>query len=285
MANETTSSTLSELFTNITQEAIFTFQETSVMRPLVTTYPISGSGKTIEVPVYPTISASAVNEASDLSNTAVNPTSATITASEVGVMTTLTDLARDSASRNVGADIGKLFGEAIAKKVDTDLTALLDDFASANDQGGAGTELTADLLFKAQAILRSANVPAPYYAVFHPKATFNLKKTLTQPAYTTSSSGYAISDIGNEALRNGYIGRIAGIDIFENANISIDAYDDSFGGVFHPQSIGLALKEDFKVETQRDASLRATEIVASITVGSGVLKDTYGVTVKVDTAL
>ena len=285
MANETTSSTLSELFTNITQEAIFTFQETSVMRPLVTTYPISGSGKTIEVPVYPTISASAVNEASDLSNTAVNPTSATITASEIGVMTTLTDLARDSASRNVGADIGKLFGEAIAKKVDTDLAGLLDDFASANDQGGAGTELTADLLFKAQAILRSANVPAPYYAVFHPKATFNLKKTLTQPAYTTSSSGYAISDIGNEALRNGYIGRIAGIDIFENANIAIDAYDDSFGGVFHPQSIGLALKEDFKVETQRDASLRATEIVASITVGSGVLKDTYGVTVKVDTAL
>ena len=41
MANETTSSTLSELFTNITQEAIFTFQETSVMRPLVTTYPLS----------------------------------------------------------------------------------------------------------------------------------------------------------------------------------------------------------------------------------------------------
>ena len=285
MANETTSSTLSELFTNITQEAIFTFQETSVMRPLVTTYPISGSGKTIEVPVYPTISASAVNEASDLSNTAVNPTSVTVTASEIGVMTTLTDLARDSASRNVGADIGKLFGEAIAKKVDTDLAGLLDDFASANDQGGAGTELTADLLFKAQAILRSANVPAPYYAVFHPKSTFNLKKTLTQPAYTTSSSGYAISDIGNEALRNGYIGRLAGIDIFENANISIDAYDDSFGAVFHPMSIGLALKEDFKVETQRDASLRATEIVASITVGSGILKDTYGVTVKTDTAL
>ena len=285
MANETTSSTLSELFTNITQEAIFTFQETSVMRPLVTTYPITSSGKTVEVPVYPSISASGVNEATDLSNTAVNPTSATITASEVGVMTTLTDLARDSASRNVGADIGKLFGEAIAKKVDTDLAGLLDDFASANDQGGAGTELTADLLFKAQAILRSANVPAPYYAVFHPKATFNLKKTLTQPAYTTTSSGYAISEIGNEALRNGYIGRIAGIDIFENANISIDAYDDSFGGVFHPQSLGLALKEDFKVETQRDASLRATEIVSSITYGVGVLKDTYGVTVKTDTAL
>ena len=281
MANETTSSTLSELYTNITQEAIFTFQETSVMRPLVTLYPLMGSGKTAEVPVYPAISAAAVNEATDLSNTAVNPTSATITASEVGVMTTLTDLGANSASRNVGADIGKLFGEAIAKKVDTDLVGLFSSFTT-NTAGAAGTELTADLLFKAQAQLRTLSVPAPYYAVFHPKALFNLKKTLTQAGYGTSS--YAMSEIGNEALRNGYIGRIAGIDVFENANLSIDASDDSVGGVFHPASIGLAMKEDFKVETQRDASLRATEIVASIVYGKAVVKESFGVAVTTDAA-
>ena len=281
MANETTSSTLSELYTNITQEAIFTFQETSVMRPLVTLYPLMGSGKVAEVPVYPAISAAAVNEATDLSNTAVNPTSATITASEIGIMTTLTDLGANSASRNVGADIGKLFGEAIAKKVDTDLVGLFSSFTT-NTAGAAGTELTADLLFKAQAQLRTLSVPAPYYAVFHPKALFNLKKTLTQAGYGTSA--YAISEIGNEALRNGYIGRIAGIDVFENANLSIDASDDSVGGVFHPASIGLAMKEDFKVETQRDASLRATEIVASIVYGKAVVKESFGVAVTTDAA-
>ena len=281
MANETTSSTLSELFTNITQEAIFTFQETSVMRPLVTLYPLTGSGKTAEVPIYPAISASAVNEATDLSNSAVNPTSATITASEVGVMTTLTDLGASSASRNVGADIGKLFGEAIAKKVDTDLVGLFSSFTT-NTAGSAGTELTADLLFKAQAQLRTLSVPAPYYGVFHPKAVFNLKKTLTQAGYGTSA--YALSEIGNEALRNGYIGRIAGIDVFENANLTIDASDDSVGGVFHPASIGLAMKEEFKVETQRDASLRATEIVAYIVYGKGVTKESFGVAVTTDAA-
>ena len=281
MANETTSSTLSELFENITQEAIFTFQETSVMRPLVTLYPIVGSGKTVEIPVYPAITASAVNEATDLTNTAVNPTSETITASEVGVMTTLTDLARDSASRNVGADIGKLFGEAIAKKVDTDLATLLDSFTTTLDSAG-GVELTADKLFQAQAILRSLNVPAPYYGVFSPKAVFNLKKTLTSAGYNTNAN--AISDIGNEALTNGYVGRVAGIDIFENANIAINANDDSAGGVFHPMALGLALKEDFKVETQRDASLRGTEIVASICYGTGVIKNNYGVRVISDSA-
>ena len=281
MANETTSSTLSELYTNITQEAIFTFQETSVMRPLVTLYPLMGSGKVAEVPVYPAISAAAVNEATDLSNTAVNPTSATITASEIGVMTTLTDLGASSASRNVGADLGKLFGEAIAKKVDTDLCALFSSFTT-NTGGAAGTELTADLLFKAQAQLRTLSVPAPYYGVFHPKALFNLKKTLTQAGY--SGTATAISEIGNEALRNGYIGRIAGIDVFENANLSIDGSDDSIGGVFHPASIGLAMKEDFKVETQRDASLRATEIVASIVYGKAVVKESFGAAITTDAA-
>jgi hypothetical protein len=195
-------------------------------------------------------------------------------------MTTLTDLARDSASRNVASDIGKLFGEAIAKKVDSDLSGLFSSFSS--NIGSAGTELTADLLFKAQATLRALNVPAPYYGVFNPKAVFNLKKTLTQAGYNTSS--HAISEIGNEALRNGYVGRVAGIDIFENANIGIDQYDDSIGGVFHPISLGLAMKADFKIETQRDASLRGTEIVATVTYGSGVVKSDYGVAITTDSA-
>ena len=106
MADETTSSTISELYTEIVAEALFVANEQSVMRNLVRNYTIAGGGKSVEVPIYGVVSASAVSEASDLSNTAVNPTSKTITASEVGIMTTLTDLARNSASRNVGADIG-----------------------------------------------------------------------------------------------------------------------------------------------------------------------------------
>jgi hypothetical protein len=283
MANEATTTTLSELYTEIIQEAIFTFQETSVMRPLVTTYGITGQGKQIAVPIYPVVSASAVAEATDLSNTAVNPTESTITASEVGVMTTLTDLGRDSASRDVASDIGKVFGEALAKKVDSDLVALFASFAGANDLGAAGTELTADLLLKAEATLRALNVPRPYYGVFNPKAMFNLKKTLTSAGYTTNANALGMK--GDEILRTGYCGTVFGIDLFENANITIDGYDDSVGGVFHPASLGLAMKADLKLETQRDASLRATEIVGTMTYGSGVIKDDYGCQVTVDSAL
>ncbi len=283
MANETTNTTLDDLFENITAEAIFTFQDTGVVRNLVTMYPITGSGKVVDIPIYPTVSAAAVNEATDLTNTAVSTSNATITVGEKGIMATLTDMARNTASRNVGADLGRLFGEAIAKKVDTDLVALFSDFLTGNDLGSAGTELTADLLFKAQAILRSGGVPAPYSAVFHPKALFNLKKTLTQAGYAGTAT--AISDLGNDVLRNGYIGTVAGIDVYEDANFTIDASDDINGGVFHSSSIGLAMKQEFKIEAQRDASLRADELVATVVYGVGIAKDANGCTVVVDSAL
>ena len=51
MANESTSSTLSELYTEIVAEALFVASERSVMRPLVKNYAISGGGKSVEVPI------------------------------------------------------------------------------------------------------------------------------------------------------------------------------------------------------------------------------------------
>ena len=151
MANETTSTTISELYTEIVAEALFTASEQSIMKGLVRNYTIAGGGKSVEVPIYPTVSAAAVSEASDLSNTAINPSSVTITASEVGIMTTLTDLARNSASRNVAQDIGRVFGEAIARKIDLDLTALFDGFGTS--VGGSDAALSADTVAQAHANL------------------------------------------------------------------------------------------------------------------------------------
>ena len=271
MANETTTTTTSELFTEIVAEALFVANEQSVMRNLVRNYTIAGGGKSVEVPIYGTVSASAVSEASDLSNTAVNPTSATITASEVGIMTTLTDLARNSASRNVAQDIGKLFGEAIAKKMDQDLTALFDGFSTSI--GGGGTELTVDNIFKAVATLRQANVPMPYYGVFNPKVIYNVKKSLTN-TFVNPNAG----DLQNEAMRTGFIGTIAGVQIFESSNVDgTTDTDNCKGGIFSQDALGLAMMQDIKIETQRDASLRAEEIVATAVYGVGELHDSYGI--------
>jgi len=271
MANETTSSTLSELYTEIVAEALFVASERSVMRPLVKNYAISGGGKSVEVPIYSAVSAAAVSEASDLSNTAINPTSVTISASENGIMTTLTDLARNAAPRNVAADIGKLFGEAIAKKIDTDLTALFDGFSSV--VGSAGAEVTVAKIFEAVATLRQAAVPMPLAGVLNPKVAYNVKKNLTNTFVNPNPN-----DLTNEALRTGYVGNIAGVQMFETSNVDgTSDTDNCKGGIFHKDALGLAMMQDLKIETQRDASLRADEIVATAVYGVGELHDSYGV--------
>ena len=280
MANESTSSTLSELYTEIVAEALFVASEKSIMRPLVKNYAISGGGKSVEVPIYAAVSAAAVSEASDLSNTAINPTSVTITASENGIMTTLTDLARNSAPRNVAADIGKLFGEAIAKKIDTDLTALFDGFSTA--VGSGSTALTAALVFQSIANVRNAGVSMDgVSAVLHPMVAYDLKANLTNTFANANGN-----DLANEALRNGFVGRLGGVPIYETTNIDNDGTAGDYKqGVFHKDALGLAMMQDLKIETQRDASLRADEIVATSVYGVGELNDTYGVELHSDSSI
>jgi len=280
MANESTSSTLSELYTEIVAEALFVASEQSIMRPLVKNYAITGGGKSVEVPIYAAVSAAAVNEATDLSNTAINPSSVTITASENGIMTTLTDLARNSAPRNVAADIGKLFGEAIAKKIDTDLTALFDGFSTA--VGAADAALTVAKLFESVANLRNSAVPiSDVSAVLHPMIAYDLKANLTNTFANSNAN-----DLANEALRNGFVGRIAGVPIFETSNLAnTGTTGDYKNGVFHRDALGLAMMQDLKIETQRDASLRADEIVATAVYGVGELHDSYGIELLADSSI
>ena len=282
MANETTSSTISELYTEIIAEAMFVASERSLMRGLVKNYTISGGGKSVEVPIYAAVSAAAVSEASDLSNTAVNPSSVTITASEIGIMTTLTDLARNSASRNVASDIGRLFGEAIAKKIDTDLIGLFDSFSKI--VGGADVAFSAAKLFEAVAELRNLSVPSSDLScVVHPYIAYDMKSGVSN---TFGAGSGATTDIGNEAMRTGFVGTVAGVPVYESANIdNTGTTGDYKGAIFHRDALGLAMMQDLKIETQRDASLRADEIVATAVYGVAELNDTYGVELMMDSSL
>ena len=284
MAQESTSSTLSELYTEIVAEALFVASERSIMRPLVKNYAVTGGGKSVEVPIYSAVSAAAVSEGSDLSSTAIDPTSKTITCSEHGILTTLTDLARNSAPRNVEADIGKLFGEAIAKKIDKDLTALFGGFSTT--VGSASTVMSASLIFQAVAKLRANSVPAENLAaVIHPNVAFDLKSGLTN-TFANPNAG-----VGNEILRSALVGSIAGVPIFETSNMTDSSGNDPAttgdfkGAVFHPDALGLAMMQDLKIEVQRDASLRADEIVATAVYGVGELNDTNGCEVEADSSI
>tara|TARA_R100001460_G_scaffold40347_1_gene75446 strand:- start:606 stop:1457 length:852 start_codon:yes stop_codon:yes gene_type:complete len=283
MAN-TTTTTLNDLIAPIVQEAMFVASETSIMPGLVKNFTVpANAGKVLQVPLYAAQTiASDVGENSEISLAAISTDKADITLTEAGIGTMVTDMAKNHSVSNVIADLGKLFGEAIAKRHDRALTALFSSFStSINTSTDTQSELTVADLHKAYATLKSNAVPGPYYGVFSPESLFALKSNLTN-TFANPSNSLAVT---NQAMSEGYIGRIAGIDIFESSNVVQDSATSSVNGVFARDALGLAVAQNIAIETQRDASLRAEEVVASTRYGVSVLHNSYGVKIAVDNTI
>ena len=272
---------LDHLIAPIVAEAQFVAQERSIMRNLVKNFTVpANSGKVLQVPIYGNPTAASVNEADDLTPSAITSSQVDITLAEIGVMTNVSDMAVNHAPANVIADIGRLFGEAIAKKIDQDLCNLFDGFSTS--VGTDATALTAATIFNAVANLRANGVPASDLAcVVHPMVAYDLKSNLTNTFANSNAN-----DVANEALRTGYVGTLAGVPVYETSNISnTGTTGDYKGGLFHMDAIGLALGSDIKIETQRDASARATEMVATAVYGVAEIHDTYGVEILADSSI
>jgi N4-gp56 family major capsid protein len=274
MAGSTTT-TLNDLLPEIIQEAMFVASERSIMRGLVKNYTLSpGQGKNVNVPIYPVQTAAAVTEGDEVTNTAVSTNTALLTVSPVAIRTMLTDLARTSAASNVVADLGKLFGEAVARKMDTDLTALFNAFTAPT----AGTTvITAAQIFTAVAKLQADAVPMEgMVCVIHPEVAFDLKSALTTQGNTPFTAG-AYGDNANEAMRTGFIGLLAGIPVYQTSNMANSGSAGNYiGAIFQRDAIGLGMIGDIAIETQRRASFLGDDIVCSAYYGTGLLQSNYG---------
>mgnify|MGYP003148901540 FL=1 len=280
MANEVTSSVVSELYSNIVQSALYTYSEQAVIRPVVRNYDMTGTpGLTAQVPKYPAISASDLTDGTDLTaNTAFNTTSITMSAAERGAKVTLTDLAKETAQEDVAAAVGRQLGEAMVNKVDGEIAALFPSFS--NRVGAAGDGITATTIFKAVGQLRSQNARGQVFVVLHPFQAMDLKIQLAGAGNTNMANP---PQVGNTVLTSGVVGSIEGAIILESNNVGKDINDSTSGTgnfvgcAFTQDAIGYMVKRNIRVESQRDASLRADEIVGSMAYATAELFDEYGV--------
>ena len=274
----TTSATLDDLFVNIVAQARFTAEEQSLMMGLVSQYNIAGqAGKTVQIPKYPAVTANDLTEGTAATEEDVSTSSVTVTCAEVGSSVLLTDLAAMGAG-NPADELGTVLGNAIATKIDKDLIALFSGFTT--EFGGANAEIAVSDLFKSAATLRNNKVTGSMAAVVHPFVAYQLKAGLTN-TFANPNAG----DLANEAMRNGFVGSIAGIDIYESANFTLDGNGDAVCAVFAPEALAIALKSEFNLETQRNATRRGTEMVATAVYGVAELDDSFGVKITADAAL
>jgi N4-gp56 family major capsid protein len=274
----TTTTTLNDLLPSIIQEAQFHANENSLMRNLVKRFDLGpAQGKTVTVPVYNPMTANNVAESADISLADVSTDPFTATISEVGLGTLVKDLAVTTSSSNVIADIGYLFGIAIAEKMDADLLALLSSMSVT--LGDGTTAITPAKIFEAVAKIRASKYRGQLYGVLRPEVAYDLKAALTN-SFTDPNAGM----LQNEAMVSGYIGSLAGVPFFESALITQTA-GDSVGGIFAPDSLSLTIHQDIKLETQRSPKARGTEIVGTAVYGVGTMFTTHGAALNFDSSI
>lgn len=276
MANNTTIN--SELFTNLLAEAQFAAYENSIARQIVTPfdYP-ANAGKILQVPVYSAVTAGALTEGTAPSAADTNTTSVNITLGEIGTYFQVTDMLRDSAERDVIADLGAQAGRAIAEKMDTDVFALFNSFT--NSVGVEDGAITVDNIFEGVSKLRENKVVGPLSCVLSPRQALQLKKELA----TAGGANLTASEVGSSVLRQYYIGSIAGCQVFESALVKQDLDTDAdtelnaVGAIFAPSAMAHVMRGGVAMETQRKAAERAEDIMMSAVTGQAILQNVHGV--------
>jgi hypothetical protein len=265
----TTVAELGDTIPTIIEKANFTSQHKAVMAGLCwNKTKAKGAGSTVNIPYFGEVAATALTETVDMTQSqTMEDTNVQITLTEVGAKILLSDNALEDDQEELKSVAGRILGEAMEKKRDQDLLGQLDD--GANSLAGAGTTLTMGHIAASRALLQGnattsgGPAPMPYVCVIHPFQALDLVDVVTPvlpAANTLNVTGTAFTD---DILKNYTIGRLFGMNIVEDGNISIDTTDDAKGGVFsmgEGGAIVLVTARSWDIEPERDASARAWEL-------------------------
>ena len=197
-------------------------------------------------------------------------------ASEVGAKVILTDKLVRQAADNVFSMIGRQLGDGMARKKDGDVLDLYTNLNEGTKLGQTTKELTADNITACIATAKANKFGSQLYILHHPNAVAALAASAAATASATSSeisSGWSA-----DLLKNFYSGLrpINGVSIFEDGNISEDSNGDGIGVIADKGAMAVLTSVETKTERQRDASLRATEVVMTSDYGVFELDDSRG---------
>lgn len=177
------------------------------------------------------IAAQTVTETTLLDNPQeLSDTKFTITPTVIGVHTIITDRTKARIAKKVYAQIGQLGQMAIELKRDQDGITMMDAFTTS--LCGAGTTLTSGYITAAGSRI-AGNSTEPWggslVAILHPYQVKDLKDEIIAGVGTYNiPEGRSATVFADGSIQ----GKIGGVLIVEDGNISVDTADDAKGGVF-----------------------------------------------------
>ena len=279
MANETTTTTLTETIQALIKEAQVTTSPGVWLADYIANEDLPIGNGSMTFPRFDEEVMASIAEGTDGANTAFDTTAVSITPGENLLMTTLTDLADRRSAMNAGAKIGGVMKTAYKKLQNFDIYALCDGFSTA--LGTTNVDITLALIRQGVATVRNGGAEGMLYMPVTPWVMEDLLGLYTPSTSVTSDS------LRQQANVEGVLPMIEGVvpilvDLPQGTGTGQASQADTKTGIFSADALGIVREWDFKIETERDASIRGTELIATCSYGVGELNDAHGVELLVD---
>ena len=279
MAQAATTGNLENAQRIIISTARYTEEHNAPAMNLIEQFSLPKGSKQVTVPKVAQMSMSDLVDGQDIvDEEEIGMTTVDLTAAEVGAKIIITDkLARQSA-QNVFSIIGRQLGDGMARKKDNDVTALYSGFST--DVGASGRDMDIANVAAAVAIAKGSQYGSQIYINHHPFAVFDLAKEAAGTAATyPMTPGWSQDLLGN--FWSG-IRPIFGVPVFEDGNITRTTVAATVGVIADKSALGVLKSVDTRTERQRDASLRATEVIITADYGVFELDDNRGAAFTLD---
>ena len=281
-------------------DAVIAFNHVNVMYPLVTVQQAAKGANHVNFSDWTKLTSGNVTAATQATTTtavAITSAARTATVSEHVIASTVSDLVLMGSNDDIVGQAGTALGNAVAAKLDDDLVELGKGFSQT--ECGAGTAVALAHVFGAMRQLRAASAPKPYSLVLSPKQVWVAKgiisllhNTALDTAGSSTTDTATARPIGmmggkaEEAFQTGFVGSIAGFDVYWSDQIDEDVGSggDAAGFAMSKGGIGLGVGAEglFRIASERDEMLRAVNYVATGFWGEIEVKDTFGVYVLTD---
>lgn len=260
---------LESLVVNTKAATVYTAQESSLWLSgmLIPMVNLPAGSTTAQIPVMGSVTAEKLTSADpdaldDFTALTVTDTKKTIEANIYAARHVLRDLGGIDP-----AETGRVLGNAITSKFDADVIYAMRDFTASADTGS----LNVDDIFDAVATIRGNGEMGQLYGVISPAAAAELMKAV-------GAQAYAGGDFQTEALRNGFLGTVAGVRLFQSAFVnSTNLGTGAKGAIFGADAMRIAMFKNVDLEVQRRAAAVGNDIVASLHAGVGVIDANRGV--------
>lgn len=221
-----------------------------------------------QVPVLGTV------DADVLSSSETNADFETELPSDTKTTITMDLIASRAVVRDFGGvdvnEIGRVLGNAIGAKVDALVSKELGDLTKQEIAGTGGT-LGIDEIYTAVGAIRGAGEQGQLFGIVSANAYAELMQNI-------GTQAYAGGDFQTEALRNGFMGSIAGVQTFVSAalNDTNSEETDVKMAIFSRDALRGAIQGGVNLEVSRRAAAVGNDVVASVAFGCGEIDTSRG---------